>query len=67
MLHWPKLPGTVYQKGDEAPYGVRPIVPGKWIEVGGNVWQCDQCGEITTNVHDNYCRHCGATMSKEEE
>lgn len=53
------------QSGDTKPKG-------KWVwQLDRRWWQCDQCGEITTDAcmgapRANYCPWCGADMRKED-
>lgn len=47
---------------------VKPVVRGKWIwKPDKRWWECDQCGEKTTDAcmnkpRANYCPWCGADM-----
>ena len=49
----------------------KPAIHGKWIwDVVRRVWECDQCGETTTESvmykpRFRFCPWCGADMRKE--
>lgn len=41
---------------------------GEWVEEDeyGDLWVCDQCG-FASEYKDNFCRNCGAKMTKSGE
>ena len=43
---------------------VRPVVRGKWENIGSDVWRCSQCGYgiMPWNAGQNFCPNCGADM-----
>lgn len=51
---------------------VRPVVHGVWEHLGGDDWQCSECGFVTTVYgswaakelcNKNFCENCGAEMT----
>ena len=50
---------------DEVPAAdYRPVVRGKWLHEGSDVWRCSQCGYgiMPWNAGQNFCPNCGADM-----
>lgn len=43
----------------------QPRIKGRWIPVGGALYQCDQCGVVS--LKRKFCSECGADMREVTE
>ena len=63
------VPFGVYQnyrdKMNELPPAQPKRINGRWIPVGGALYQCDQCGAVS--LERKFCSECGADMREATE
>jgi hypothetical protein len=48
--------------GDMPTIDAEPVKHGRWIDIDGEVYECDMCHGIRTEYKYNYCHDCGARM-----